>query len=89
MNEAHTEGKRLAGGSKRKPLKCCYWLVIGLVVIFIFSLSSRVLYCGNKIIIITGNYDQRKLEPKLRGNFHMKQKPACRFCSSAVGTQAY
>lgn len=53
-------------------------------MIFVFSLSSGVLYCGNKIIIITGNYDQRKLEPKLRGHFHMKQKAACRFCSSAV-----
>ena len=59
MNEARTEGKRLAGGKKKqqKTLKCCYGLVIGLVVIFIFSLSSRALYCGNKIIIITGNYD--------------------------------
>ena len=28
--------------NKTKPLKCCYWLVIGLVVIFIFSQSSRV-----------------------------------------------
>lgn len=52
---------------KTKPLKCCYWLVMGLVVIFIFSQSSRALYCGNKIIIITGNYDQREIRAKIKG----------------------
>lgn len=52
---------------KKNPPKCCYWLVIGLVVISIFSLSSGVLYCGNKIIIITGNYDQGEIRAKIKG----------------------
>ena len=49
-------GRDLQGKKQKNPQKC-YWLAIGLVVIFILSLSSGVLYCGNENIIITGNYD--------------------------------
>lgn len=66
--KAQTEGKRLAEKQTKNPRKC-YWLAIGLVVIFILSLSSGVLYCGNENIIITGNYDRKELRAKTKGSF--------------------
>lgn len=35
---------------------------------FTFSLSSRALYCGNKMIIITGNYDREEKGAKVKGS---------------------
>lgn len=53
-------------------------------MISIFSLSSGVLYCGNKIIIITGNYDQGEIRAKIKGSFSSEaEASAC-----AAGTQA-
>ena len=34
---------------------------------YIFSILES-LYCGNKIIIITGNYDQREIRAKIKGS---------------------